>query len=207
MFVCCENIGGEELLVRIAYMIKKCFVRDETTCLQRSKVSSLNVVMRNLHFCCACIFISLISVCIGANPSCAYDTKSTALFAPKTDATLSPKYRMIDLFAGIGGMRLGFELTGRGCCVFTSEWDAQCCKTYLANWPGAEIKGDIRKIEPQTIPDFDILCAGFPCQPFSTIGRREGFEHNTQGTLFFDNVAKSGMKNGGLANTIAPLEP
>lgn len=133
--------------------------------------------------------MSLISVCIGANSSCAYDAKSTAMFASKADATLSPKYRMIDLFAGIGGMRLGFELTGRGHCVFTSEWDAQCCKTYLANWPGSEIKGDIRKIEPQTIPDFDILCAGFPCQPFSTIGRREGFEHKTQGTLFF-NMAK-----------------
>lgn len=96
-----------------------------------------------------------------------------------------PRYRIIDLFAGIGGIRLGFESTGRCCCVFTSEWDEQCRKTYLANWPGAEIKGDIREIEPKSIPDFDILCAGFPCQPFSTIGKREGFEHKTQGTLFF----------------------
>ena len=96
-----------------------------------------------------------------------------------------PRYRIIDLFAGIGGIRLGFESTGRCCCVFTSEWDEQCRKTYLANWPDTEIKGDIREIEPETIPDFDILCAGFPCQPFSTIGKREGFEHKTQGTLFF----------------------
>ena len=96
-----------------------------------------------------------------------------------------PRYRIIDLFAGIGGIRLGFESTGRCCCVFTSEWDAQCCKTYLANWPDTEIKGDIREISPESIPDFDILCAGFPCQPFSTIGKREGFEHKTQGTLFF----------------------
>ena len=96
-----------------------------------------------------------------------------------------PGYRIIDLFAGIGGIRLGFESTGRCCCVFTSEWDEQCRKTYLANWPNAEIKGDIREIEPKSIPDFDILCAGFPCQPFSTIGKREGFEHKTQGTLFF----------------------
>ena len=94
-------------------------------------------------------------------------------------------YKIIDLFAGIGGIRLGFEQTGRCCCVFTSEWDANCCKTYLANWPDADIKGDIQKIDPKSIPDFDILCAGFPCQPFSMIGKREGFEHKTQGTLFF----------------------
>lgn len=95
------------------------------------------------------------------------------------------EYRMIDLFAGIGGMRLGFEYTSRCKCVFTSEWDKQCCTTYLANWPDSDIKGDIREVDPKTIPDFDILCAGFPCQPFSTIGKREGFEHKTQGTLFF----------------------
>ena len=83
---------------------------------------------------------------------------------------------MIDLFAGIGGIRLGFESTGRYHCVFTSEWDKQCCKTYSVNWPEEHIFGDIQKIDPSTIPDFDILCAGFPCQPFSTIGKREGFE-------------------------------
>lgn len=100
-------------------------------------------------------------------------------------ATSHEEYRIIDLFAGIGGIRLGFEQTGRCRCVFTSEWDANCCKTYLANWPDSDIKGDIREIDPKSIPDFDVLCAGFPCQPFSTIGKREGFEHKTQGTLFF----------------------
>lgn len=94
-------------------------------------------------------------------------------------------YRIVDLFAGIGGIRLGHEQTRRCKCVFTSEWDKKCQETYNANWPNETIHGDICKVEPTTIPDFDILCAGFPCQPFSTIGKREGFEHKTQGTLFF----------------------
>lgn len=94
-------------------------------------------------------------------------------------------YRIIDLFAGIGGIRLGYEKTHRCKCVFTSEWDKKCQETYSANWPNEIIHGDICEIDPVTIPDFDILCAGFPCQPFSTIGKREGFEHKTQGTLFF----------------------
>ena len=94
-------------------------------------------------------------------------------------------YRIADLFAGIGGIRLGYEQSRRCKCVFTSEWDKKCQETYSANWPNETIHGDICKIDPITIPDFDILCAGFPCQPFSTIGKREGFEHKTQGTLFF----------------------
>jgi DNA (cytosine-5)-methyltransferase 1 len=98
-------------------------------------------------------------------------------------------YRMIDLFAGIGGMRIAFESSNQCYCVFTSEWDKQCQKTYLANWPNTDIKGDIRNVDPRTIPDFDILCAGFPCQPFSSVGKREGFEHKAQGSLFF-NIAK-----------------
>ena len=97
----------------------------------------------------------------------------------------APTYRTIDLFAGIGGIRLGFERTHRCRCVFTSEWDKKCQETYSANWPNETIHGDICKIDPDSIPNFDILCAGFPCQPFSTIGKREGFEHKTQGTLFF----------------------
>lgn len=92
--------------------------------------------------------------------------------------------RFIDLFAGIGGMRLGFESVGAR-CVFTSEWDQHSQKTYAANF-GDKPHGDITKILPDEIPDFDILLGGFPCQPFSTIGLREGFAHKTQGTLFFD---------------------
>ena len=93
-------------------------------------------------------------------------------------------YKFIDLFAGIGGIRLGFEHLG-GECVFSSEWDEQACKTYTANF-GDMPHGDITKINSTEIPDFDILLGGFPCQPFSIIGSKEGFDHETQGTLFFE---------------------
>jgi DNA (cytosine-5)-methyltransferase 1 len=93
-------------------------------------------------------------------------------------------FRFIDLFAGIGGIRLGFEHLG-GKCVFSSEWDEQARKTYIANF-GDVPHGDISKIKSSEIPDFDILLGGFPCQPFSIIGDKEGFNHETQGTLFFD---------------------
>ena len=93
-------------------------------------------------------------------------------------------FRFIDLFAGIGGIRLGFESVG-GKCVFSSEWDKQASKTYEANF-GENPAGDITKIPANDIPDFDILLGGFPCQPFSIIGDKEGFNHETQGTLFFD---------------------
>jgi DNA (cytosine-5)-methyltransferase 1 len=92
--------------------------------------------------------------------------------------------RFIDLFAGIGGFRLALESSGCE-CVFSSEWDLFAQKTYKANF-GETPKGDITKIATQEIPNFDILTAGFPCQPFSNIGKREGFEHPTQGTLFYD---------------------
>lgn len=93
-------------------------------------------------------------------------------------------FRFIDLFAGIGGIRLGFESVG-GKCVFSSEWDEAASKTYEANF-GEKPAGDITKIPAHEIPDFDILLGGFPCQPFSIIGDKEGFNHETQGTLFFD---------------------
>ena len=92
--------------------------------------------------------------------------------------------KFIDLFAGIGGMRLAFEAAGAK-CVFSSEWDKHAQKTYAANF-GEIPDGDITKIKAPNIPKFDILLAGFPCQPFSSIGKREGFEHETQGTLFYD---------------------
>lgn len=94
--------------------------------------------------------------------------------------------RIIDLFAGIGGIRIGFERAGTK-CVFSSEIDKHAQKTYEANF-GDVPKGDITKIDPNEIPDFDILVAGFPCQPFSTIGKREGFNHPTRGTLFYEIV-------------------
>ena len=97
------------------------------------------------------------------------------------------RFTFIDLFAGIGGIRLGYQALG-GKCVFSSEWDKEAAKTYFANF-GEEPFGDIQKIDPSDIPDFDVLLAGFPCQPFSIIGDKEGFKHETQGTLFF-NIEK-----------------
>jgi DNA (cytosine-5)-methyltransferase 1 len=100
----------------------------------------------------------------------------------------------IELFAGIGGFRLAFERVGAK-CMFASEWDEYAKDTYEANF-GDRPEGDITKIDPHSIPDHDILTAGFPCQPFSiagvtkhnALGTAHGFEHATQGTLFF-NVA------------------
>lgn len=93
------------------------------------------------------------------------------------------KFTFIDLFAGIGGFRLALQACG-GKCVFSSEWDSFAKQTYFVNY-GEVPFGDITKINPSIIPDFDILAGGFPCQPFSSIGKREGFNHQTQGTLFF----------------------
>lgn len=92
-------------------------------------------------------------------------------------------FKFIDLFAGIGGIRIGFENAG-GDCVFTSEWDEPAKKTYQANF-GELPHGDITKIKPSEIPKFNVLLAGFPCQPFSQAGLKKGF-NDTRGTLFFD---------------------
>lgn len=108
----------------------------------------------------------------------------------------APSFTFIDLFAGIGGLRRGFE-TQNGRCVFTSEWDLQACKTYKKNFPDSDdIWGDITEKNASEIPDHDILLAGFPCQPFSlagvskknSLGRAHGFKDKAQGTLFFSIV-------------------
>lgn len=112
------------------------------------------------------------------------------------DSGENDKLRFIDLFAGIGGIRMGFEAHG-GKCVFTSEWNRFSRKTCLANFPQTPdhvFVGDITRVDEQDIPDHEILLAGFPCQPFSiagvskknALGRPHGFECTTQGTLFFD---------------------
>jgi DNA (cytosine-5)-methyltransferase 1 len=119
---------------------------------------------------------------------------------PRIEPPPPPEFSFIDLFAGIGGTRLGFERAG-GQCVFTSEYDRFCVQTYRENFrPEHEVAGDIRTLTRSNetiatqIPDHDVLVAGFPCQPFSiagvskknALGRAHGFECETQGTLFFD---------------------
>lgn len=106
----------------------------------------------------------------------------------------APHFKFIDLFAGIGGIRMGFEAQG-GNCVFTSEWNDFSKKTYLENFGEHHpFVGDIVPFPAEDVPDHDVLLAGFPCQPFSiagvskknSLGRPHGFECTTQGTLFFD---------------------
>ena len=96
--------------------------------------------------------------------------------------------KIIDLFAGIGGIRRGFEEAGGDniTCVFTSEYDKFAVMTYRANYPNDEVNGDITQIQAESIPDHDILLAGFPCQPFSQAGLKMGFDDETRGTLFFE---------------------
>ena len=102
------------------------------------------------------------------------------------------EFTFIDLFAGIGGMRIAYERNG-GRCVYSNEWNKYSQQTYFANF-GETPDGDITAVDARTIPNHDILVAGFPCQPFSiagvskknSLGRATGFEDKTQGTLFFD---------------------
>lgn len=96
------------------------------------------------------------------------------------------EYKFIDLFAGIGGFRLGFSRKFSK-CIFSSEWDRFAGETYCKNF-GEKPYGDINNLNPEDLEDFEILLGGFPCQPFSKIGRREGFKHKTQGNLFFNIV-------------------
>ena len=126
------------------------------------------------------------------------------------------KVTFIDLFSGIGGIRQGFEKNGFE-CVFSSEINNECKKTYEANY-GEMPYGDISKIEAKDIPDHDVLCAGFPCQPFSISGKQKGFS-DTRGTLFFEisRIAESKkpkviflenvkhLKNHNHGNTLATI--
>ena len=112
--------------------------------------------------------------------------KTILQFAEKTPFEVKdeiPEFKFIDLFAGIGGIRIPFQELG-GKCVFTSEWDKFAQKTYRVNF-GEEPAGDITQIDAKDIPDFDILLGGFPCQPFSQAGLKKGFS-DTRGTLFFE---------------------
>lgn len=110
----------------------------------------------------------------------------------KSEKPESAGFTFIDLFAGIGGMRIAYEKAG-GHCVYSNEWNKYSQQTYFANF-GEQPDGDITKVDENDIPDHDILVAGFPCQPFSiagvskkqSMGKATGFEDKTQGTLFFD---------------------
>ena len=123
------------------------------------------------------------------------DVRQTPRIARGDGYNQAIPFTFIDLFAGIGGMRLGFEACG-GKCVFTSEWDSYSRKSYAANFPDDrhEFAGDITQVNAEDIPDHDVLVGGFPCQPFSiagvskknALGRPHGFACETQGTLFFD---------------------
>lgn len=122
-----------------------------------------------------------------------------ATSAPKplrlTDARHIQDFTFIDLFAGIGGTRLAFDAAG-GKCVFTSEWDTKAQETYKRNYGEEHLSGDITSVVEESVPDHDVLVAGFPCQPFSlagvskknSLGRSHGFLDEAQGTLFFDII-------------------
>lgn len=124
------------------------------------------------------------------------DSISTAVMQlinrQKTADSKDASFKFIDLFAGIGGMRIAFDRAG-GHCVYSNEWNKYSQQTYFANF-GEQPDGDITKVDENEIPDHDILVAGFPCQPFSiagvskknSMGRATGFQDKTQGTLFFD---------------------
>ncbi len=125
---------------------------------------------------------------------CVFDAVLQLLRSKKSgkDNAGDASFSFIDLFAGIGGMRLAFESVG-GHCVYSNEWNKYSQQTYFANFDELP-EGDITQVNEKDIPDHDILVAGFPCQPFSiagvskknSLGRATGFEDKTQGTLFFD---------------------
>lgn len=102
----------------------------------------------------------------------------------EVEKNVPSKFTFIDLFAGIGGFRLGLESVG-GKCVFSGEIDNHACQMYEENF-GDNPFCDITKLDAKIIPNFDILCAGFPCQAFSICGKQKGFQDETRGTLFFD---------------------
>lgn len=134
-----------------------------------------------------------------ATPKSMAAVKSSLLREPvapyglKASAPINGSHRFIDLFCGIGGFHRAFEKHG-GHCVFASDWDKYSQATYRANFPNTTLIGDITKVAVEDIPEHDVLCAGFPCQPFSlagvskknSLGRKHGFEDERQGNLFFN---------------------
>lgn len=119
-----------------------------------------------------------------------------AEYGPAGKGAINGSHRFIDLFCGIGGFHRAFEKQG-GHCVFASDWDKHSQITYRANFPNTPLIGDITQVAVEDIPEHDVLCAGFPCQPFSlagvskknSLGRKHGFEDERQGNLFFNIAA------------------
>lgn len=151
---------------------------------------------RQIHIRLEDSVFDALSACAGASGQSVQDCVTGALIQmlnrQKKIEEKNSLFTFIDLFAGIGGMRIAFENAG-GQCVYSSEWNKYSQQTYYANF-GEQPEGDITQVDASSIPDHDILVAGFPCQPFSiagvskknSLGRATGFEDKTQGTLFFD---------------------
>ena len=94
------------------------------------------------------------------------------------------KFKFVDLFAGIGGFHQAMRYLG-GECVLAAEINQACIDTYKLNFKTRDIRGDVNQIDPLTIEEFDVLCAGFPCQPFSKAGCQKGFDDEKRGNLFY----------------------
>lgn len=151
--------------------------------IQENNEWSENIIQGSLH-----VFSNKKNGNHAAEPEVGYQLEAFPVeydvpFPPPTPGT--EKFTFIDLFAGVGGFRLAMQKLG-GKCVYSSEWDVNSQKTYFANF-GEIPYGDITKEENKNLipKEFDVLCAGFPCQAFSIAGKRAGFE-DTRGTLFFD---------------------
>lgn len=144
----------------------------------------------------------------GENNPSALEYQALMAFAsntPYAEKNKKSSFTFIDLFAGIGGIRIPFQELG-GNCVFSSEWDSFAQKTYRVNF-GELPSGDITKIDENSIPNFDVLLAGFPCQPFSQAGLKKGFS-DTRGTLFFDieRIIKSKRPKAFLLENVKQLQ-
>ena len=139
--------------------------------------------MKRREFCAG---ISAVTLSAGIQSACGEllsETKGTSMAQPRK---IIGDFKFIDLFCGIGGFHQAMSDLG-GKCVFASDIDAACRKTYERNY-GIEPVGDITKVEAADIPQHNVLCAGFPCQAFSKAGKRLGFADETKGTLFFDII-------------------
>lgn len=151
-----------------------------------------NMELTNTEYVAEGAQTSLFDLLVDANQAYSYDTNTNDKTPKSKNKKNTPRF--IDLFAGIGGFHIAFHNAG-GECVFVSEWDELAQKTYRHNFynmspevfRSGNFVGDIIEVTPKDIPDFDILTAGFPCQPFSQAGFKKGF-NEARGTLFFDIV-------------------